>query len=81
VPATGISIGTTSDNDLRVSDELASRRHARVDREGDEFTITDLGSTNGTFVNRRRVRHEFLHDGDEIRIGLSQVRFRRPRRL
>jgi pSer/pThr/pTyr-binding forkhead associated (FHA) protein/subtilisin family serine protease len=75
VPATGITIGRSSDNDIRLSDNLASRRHAQIQRQVSEFVITDLDSTNGTFVNGRPVREQLLRDGDEIRIGNTRIRF------
>jgi pSer/pThr/pTyr-binding forkhead associated (FHA) protein/subtilisin family serine protease len=75
IPATGVSFGRSSDSDVRLSDALVSRRHAYVDQRGGEFVITDLGSTNGTFVNDRPIREQPLRDGDEIRVGNSYVRF------
>jgi pSer/pThr/pTyr-binding forkhead associated (FHA) protein len=75
VPTMGISVGRSSDNDIRLSDELVSRRHANIDRQGIGFMITDLGSTNGTFVNGQPVRQQPLRDGDEIRIGDTRVHF------
>jgi pSer/pThr/pTyr-binding forkhead associated (FHA) protein len=73
----GIRVGRSSDNNVHLSDELASRRHAHIERRGTEFIITDLGSTNGTFVNNRPVYEQSLQDGDEIRIGNTLVRFRK----
>jgi pSer/pThr/pTyr-binding forkhead associated (FHA) protein/subtilisin family serine protease len=80
VPPTGISVGRSKGSDINIGDELASRRHAHVDRRGTEFIITDLGSTNGTFVNDRPVREQLLRDGDEIRIGNTLVRFHKDKR-
>jgi pSer/pThr/pTyr-binding forkhead associated (FHA) protein/subtilisin family serine protease len=77
VPTAGITIGRSSDNDIHLNDPLASRRHAHIDRQGTEFVITDLDSTNGTFVNERLVRQQSLSDGDEIRIGDTRMRFHR----
>ncbi len=75
VRATGTTIGRTADSDVRLGDELASRRHARIERRNGEFVITDLGSTNGTYVNGRRVHQRPLHGGDEIRVGRVRLRF------
>jgi pSer/pThr/pTyr-binding forkhead associated (FHA) protein/subtilisin family serine protease len=75
VPTTGISVGRSSDNDVLVTDERVSRRHAHIDRRGIQFVITDCGSTNGTFVNGRPVRQQRLRDGDEIRIGDTRIHF------
>ena len=73
--------GIFPDIDLDADDPEAkvSRRHARIVREGARFLIEDLGSTNGTFVNRgRRLlpgnRH-LLNDGDEIIVGKTFLRF------
>jgi pSer/pThr/pTyr-binding forkhead associated (FHA) protein/subtilisin family serine protease len=75
VRAAGATIGRAADNAVRVGDELASRRHARVEQREDEFVITDLGSTNGTYVNGRRVHQQSLRAGDEIRVGRVRMRF------
>ncbi len=76
--ATIIAIGRVSDSDIRLSDDLVSRRHARIERHEKQFTLIDLGSTNGTFVNSQRINQQILHDGDEIRIGHQTLRFHRP---
>ncbi len=56
--------------DLDVDDRGVSRRHARISRGTDgAWILTDLGSTNGTFLNGVRVRAARLQDGDEIRVG------------
>ena len=70
-----VTIGRSSQNDLHLADEQVSRLHARVVLQGNTFVLTDLGSTNGTFVNERRIRQHPLRDGDEIRIGRSRLRF------
>ena len=65
------SIGRTPDNDIVVSDVLASRHHARVSTAQSGLVIEDLGSVNGTFVNGRRVGRAPLSDGDVVTIGNS----------
>lgn len=73
--------GVFPDVDLDRCDPEAkiSRRHARIVRQGDKYLIEDLGSTNGTFVNRgRRLmpgNKNVLSDGDEIIIGKTFLRF------
>ena len=54
-----------------------SRRHAELMREGDRFVIRDLGSLNGTFVNRRRIESAVLEDDDELQIGKYRLTFLR----
>ena len=52
-----------------------SRRHAEVRPTGDGFLLVDLGSMNGTLVNGVAVRERLLHDGDEISLGATVMRF------
>src|SRR5689334_5617446 len=55
---------------LRLSDDSVSRRHAAIEVEGDNHFVVDLKSTNGTFVNERRVtEREVLMNGDRVRFG------------
>lgn len=74
--------GIFPDVDLDADDPEAkvSRRHARILREDNQFLIEDLGSTNGTFVNRgRRLlpgSRQRLEDGDEIIVGKTFLRFK-----
>lgn len=68
----GLTLGRAAQADLPVDDRGASRLHARIARRQDgAWTVTDLGSTNGTYVNGVRVRSAVLRDGDEIRIGAA----------
>lgn len=73
--------GIFPDVDLDSHDPEAkvSRRHARIRREGGKYVIEDLGSTNGTYVNRgRRLipgNPNILNDGDEIIVGKTFLRF------
>ncbi len=63
-------LGRARDVDIPLPDGKASRAHARLDRQGDVYRLTDLHSTNGTFVNAYRItRPVFLQAGDTIRIG------------
>jgi pSer/pThr/pTyr-binding forkhead associated (FHA) protein len=75
IPPAGATIGRSTNSDVRLDDQLASRRHARIDRREGEFVISDLESTNGTFVNERPVHLEPLRDGDTIRIGRTYLHF------
>ena len=64
------TLGRQPDNDVVISDESASRRHAEIYYNDNSLVITDLNSTNGTFVNRQRLAQPLvLRSGDQIRIG------------
>jgi pSer/pThr/pTyr-binding forkhead associated (FHA) protein len=52
-----------------VDDATVSKRHAEIRHENGQFVLYDLASTNGTFVNNRRVQRQGLLDGDDVRIG------------
>nr|BFE57486.1 hypothetical protein GCM10020063_020120 [Dactylosporangium thailandense] len=56
-----------------LDDRDVSRRHARLDLDGDQVVLTDLGSTNGTFVNDERVTRRVLAPGDRLRIGRYEL--------
>ena len=63
-------IGRGSDCDLRLNDEDISRHHCLIRVRGQEATLSDLGSSNGTFVNGKRVLSQVaLASVDEIRLG------------
>jgi DNA-binding NtrC family response regulator len=69
-----LTIGRSEECDVRVFDEAASRSHAFVRREGDDYVAIDNHSTNGTFVNGKRVARQVLRTGDEISVrGLTLV--------
>ncbi len=72
-----IQIGRIGDNDVVLPDPNVSRVHARVTRRGRSYYITDLNSTNGTWVNEMRVREAELSDNDVIRLGNTRLVFRR----
>jgi FHA domain-containing protein len=68
-------VGRSPDCDVFLDDVTVSRRHAEVLHDAERFTIRDLGSLNGTFVNRRRVESAELHDDDEVQIGKYRLTF------
>ena len=68
-------IGRAPECDIFLDDVTVSRRHAELLHEGDRFTIRDLGSLNGTFVNRRRVESAELYDDDEVQVGKYRMTF------
>ena len=73
--AVSFVLGRGREADLILMDDGASREHARFDRHENGFSITDLESGNGTFVNGRRARTVRLYDGDSIAIGRTKMRF------
>ena len=52
-----------------------SRRHAEVRHAGEKFTVNDVGSLNGTYLNRERIEEADLHSGDELQIGKFRLVF------
>ncbi|HET7703621.1 MAG TPA: FhaA domain-containing protein [Candidatus Limnocylindrales bacterium] len=68
-----LTIGRAPDNTLVVRDGRASRHHARIDARRGSLVLSDLGSTNGSFVNDRRVESIALGEGDRIRIGTTSL--------
>ncbi|MFY1827030.1 FHA domain-containing protein [Myxococcus fulvus] len=72
-------LGRSSSSDLRLQHPSISRRHAQLLRTGDQFLLKDLGSQNGTFLNRVRVTGEVeVMSGDEITLGNALLRLRGP---
>jgi rubredoxin len=69
------TIGRSPDCGVFLDDVTVSRRHAALVRRDNRWQIEDLGSLNGTFVNRRRVDSTSLEDGDEIQIGKYRLTF------
>ena len=70
------TIGRSPDNDIFLDDVTVSRKHAVVLQSGGELRIEDLGSLNGTFVNRRRIDAATrLESGDEVQIGKYRLTF------
>jgi ABC transport system ATP-binding/permease protein len=77
LPATTVRIGRTPDNDLVLADLEVSRRHAELRRRPDGvYEIVDVGSSNGTYVNGRRITSRALTESDIIGIGHSTFRLK-----
>ena len=71
-----ITIGRSARNDLCIPDPFASRVHAEVRREGDQYVLQDLGSANGTLYNGERVENMIaLTSGGRIQIGETEIEF------
>lgn len=79
----GVVVGRGSEADLRVDDPGVSRRHAefrvRSGPHGLEVSLLDLGSTNGTLVDGRRVKQAALRDGSTVQIGATRIRVLLPK--
>jgi diguanylate cyclase (GGDEF)-like protein len=70
-----IECGRSVQTGIPLEDDAVSRRHARFAWTGSSFIVTDLGSTNGTFVNDVSVRERTLKDGDQVKIGHTIFKF------
>ncbi len=70
-----LKIGKAPDNDVIIDHPTVSRNHLIVRRQGDQFLVQDLGSTNGTFVDGAQIREGFLRAGALLEVGDVQMRF------
>ncbi len=68
-------VGRQSGSDIFLDDVTVSRRHAEFYRQGARFTVRDVGSLNGTYVNRERIEEVALNGGDEVQIGKFRLVF------
>lgn len=71
-------LGRHPESEISLDDISVSRRHAEIERQGDEYVVRDMGSLNGTYVNQRRVDSTVLQQGDEILIGRFRLIFLEP---
>jgi len=72
-----IHIGRSGNSHIVIDDTYASQQHARVFDSGGSFHVEDLGSTNGTYVNGRKISYPLeLRQGDRIKIGKTVFEFR-----
>lgn len=73
-----ISIGRAKKNDLVITDSKVSREHAEItiDDQG-RFLFVDLESTNGSFINGKRIKRAILNDGDVLALGVTEIMFKR----
>lgn len=80
LPVTGaaFTIGRGAGNQLRLTGQFVSRHHALIIFRNGQYVVRDRDSTNGTYVNGRRVAEHILRSGDRIQIGPSVLEFRLP---
>ncbi len=71
-------LGRLDTSDIPVKDGKASREHAKIYKQGEQFAIVDLNSSNGTFVNGEKITKRILKSGDEIAIGTVRLVFELP---
>ena len=69
------TIGRHPDSNIFLDDITVSRRHAEIRRASSGFGLTDVGSLNGTYINRERVEEAALASGDEIQVGKFKLVF------
>lgn len=67
--------GRSTSADIFLDDVTVSRKHADFVREGNQFVVRDIGSLNGTYVNRSRIDQVVLRAGDEVQIGKYRMTF------
>jgi pSer/pThr/pTyr-binding forkhead associated (FHA) protein len=70
-----VHAGRHPDSEIFLDDVTVSRRHAEFHRSGTSFSVADVGSLNGTYVNRDRIDSVELRDGDEVQIGKYRLVF------
>ena len=71
-----VTIGRSSELDMVLVEDMVSRKHAKISTQGGHIVISDMASTNGTFVNGARLeRPRKLAPGDRIRIGATDLRY------
>jgi type II secretory pathway predicted ATPase ExeA len=68
-------IGRTADNDLQIDSKFISRHHCQIVTQPDACLIEDLNSTNGIFVQSKRVRRYNLNDGDVVQVGQHEIMY------
>jgi DNA-binding NtrC family response regulator len=70
-----LKLGKAPENDIVIDDPTVSRNHLILKRQHDRFTVQDLGSTNGTFIDGAQVREGYLKPGMVLEVGDVQLRF------
>ncbi len=67
--------GRHPESDIFLDDVTVSRRHAELARSGERFVVRDVGSLNGTYLNRERIEEAALAGGDEVQVGKFRLMF------
>jgi pSer/pThr/pTyr-binding forkhead associated (FHA) protein len=67
--------GRHPDSDIFLDDVTVSRRHAKFTRTDDGFIVADVGSLNGTYLNRERIEQAPVRNGDEVQVGKFRLLF------
>jgi hypothetical protein len=70
-----LSIGRVEENDIVLNDTSVSRRHARIEPQGNSAELFDENSANGVFVNGQRITRQILSAGDRVHIGRVSLRY------
>lgn len=76
VTTDSVQIGRGAHNPIRILDTEVSRSHAVLKHEDDQWTLTDIGSANGTYLNGEKITSSPVNHGDQIQFGRSLVLFR-----
>lgn len=70
-----LSMGSGPDNDICIKSEFISRHHAQIVSSSTDSILRDLNSTNGTYVNSKRIKRHALRNGDSITIGRNRFKY------
>ena len=69
------TLGRHPDNTVQILDRIVSKNHCHIDLVDGLYVLRDLGSLNGTYVNRRRIESHRLTDGDEVQVGKYKLSY------
>ena len=69
-----ITIGRNPGNDIHIDNLGVSKQHAKIFKQDGNYVIEDLNSTNGTFINNKRIAKAILSDNDEVHIGKHSLK-------
>ncbi len=70
-----VNIGRHPDSEIVLDDITVSRRHVQITQSADGYVASDMGSLNGTYVNRSRIESAVLGNGDELQVGKFKITF------